>query len=196
METIKIKEKLITEKNFALVKEGFYYYLVLYGKKWINNFSTTKLIINELRRKNIELRNKELIILGIEPYFAYLLSFLFKKVAIIDENFELIEFTQFHKELWNKNNVEIIGSDLFDYLKKLNKKDKNNKILIFISKPNQNIIFYSKPFLKEMKDKAYISFFINKIKHNKKEFETKFVIRRLKELKIKFSKIEKDIIVF
>jgi len=196
METIKIKEKLITEKNFALVKEGFYYYLVLYGKKWINNFSTTKLIINELRRKNIELRNKELIILGTEPYFAYLLSFLFKKVAIIDENFELIEFTQFHKELWNKNNVEIIGSDLFDYLKKLNKKDKNNKILIFISKPNQNIIFYSKPFLKEMKDKAYISFFINKIKHNKKEFETKFVIRRLKELKIKFSKIEKDIIVF
>ena len=196
MGTVKIKEKLLIEKNFTLLKEGFYFYLVLYGKKWINSFLTTKLIINRLRKKKVDLKNKELIIFGIEPFFAYLLSFLFKKVVIVDEDFELIEFTRFHKDLWDKENVEIIGGDLFDYLKKLNKKERHKRILIFISKPNQNIIYYSRPFLKEMKDKAFISFFINKIRHDKKEFNTEFIVKRLNELGIKFNKLEEDLLTF
>ncbi len=196
MERIRIKEKLIFKKNFALVRECSYNYLILYGRKWINNFFIAKTIINALKNKNFSFEDKELILLGIEPYLAYILSFLFKKIIVVDDDFELIEFTKFHKGLWEKNNVEIIGSDFFDYLKKLDLKNKNKRIIIFISKPNQNIIFYSKPFLKGMKEKSKFSIFINKTKNVKKEFQTNYITKRLKELKINFIKIEKDILLF
>jgi len=196
MERIRIKEKLIFKKNFALVRECSYNYLILYGRKWINNFFIAKTIINALKNKNFSFEDKELILLGIEPYLAYILSFLFKKIIVVDDDFELIEFTKFHKGLWEKNNVEIIGSDFFDYLKKLDLKNKNKRIIIFISKPNQNIIFYSKPFLKGMKEKSKFSIFINKTKNAKKEFQTNYITKRLKELKINFIKIEKDILLF
>lgn len=187
---IKIKEKLIKNKNFALVREGFFYYIELFGRKWVNNFNISKIILNYFKKKP-ELLNKELIILGMEPFFCYYFSLLFKDISIIDENHDLINFSKFHKDLW-ESKITIIGSDLFDFLKELK---GNDRIIIFISKPNQNIIYYSKPFLKELKQKSILTFFVN-INHLKKEFNIEYIEKRLRQLKINYKKLEKNIVVF
>ncbi len=198
-QSVKLIEKKIKSKKYNLIREGFYFYLEIFGKKWINGFFITKTIINylkkELKEKRINYYKGDLIIFGVEPFFAYFFSFLFRKIIVIDDDHNLIEFTKFHKEFWNKRNIEIIGSDLFEYLKEHMEKGKKT-ILIFISKLNTPLIYYSKPFLKEVLKKVDLCIFINTIRPLKKEFSTEYLIRKLNELKINNKKINKEIIVF